>query len=174
MKTTQPINSTVYKIYSDNGLLYVGMTTDFLSNAIYDHFFGKSKLRKINIECVSQIEYASLPSEADAAVYEIYLINKLKPALNSKKRTGDALTIELPPLPFQTFYCEQMEVWKRKIQDIRSRDDRSNEIQRQIEMEKKQKRREIFKSDGLKNEDKERLYLEWLLEYYEPIRNSLL
>jgi len=105
----------LYKIYSDNCLLYIGRTKQPLQTRLHGHFFKAPMHRAINIDCVSKIEYAILPTEADMYVWEVILINQLKPPLNRDDKAHDELTLALPPLPFSEYKCKLMDKWKEQI-----------------------------------------------------------
>ena len=71
--------------------------------------------RSIDINLVTKIEYAEFKTEADMNLYEIYYINKLKPALNIDDKTKDELTITLPKVEFKLFKCHLWNRWKSQI-----------------------------------------------------------
>jgi hypothetical protein len=71
--------------------------------------------RTIDINQVSRIEYTEFPTEADMFLYEIYLINLLKPPLNIDDRAQDNLTIALPEKVFKEFECSLMDKWKLEL-----------------------------------------------------------
>lgn len=164
----------LYKIYSENCLLYIGRTKQKLQTRLHGHFFKKPIHREINIEIVSKIEYALFPTEADMNVYEVYLINKHKPPLNRDDKAKDSLTFSLPDVEFHEFSCKLMEKWKK---EIRQRDSNYIEMKRrknQIEEEKAAKRKEIYGREDLTTEEKFDLFTDWLINYYEPARNGLI
>ena len=163
----------LYKIYSDNCLLYVGRTKQPLQQRLHGHFFKKPMLREINIECVTKIEYALLPTEADLNLMEIYYINKLKPPLNRDDKAPDQLTIELPELEFQEYEYKLMDKWRKEIHERDELDAEKRRQKAQLELERQRKRREIFGCEDLTPEEKTEQYTWWLENYYEPIRNGL-
>lgn len=111
-----PKGFILYKIYDENsGLLYLGRTKQDLQSRLRGHFFKKPMHRSLNIERVTKIEYAEFPSEADMFLYEVYLINRLKPPLNIDDKAHDELTVELPEVQFNEFDCKLMEKWKDAI-----------------------------------------------------------
>jgi hypothetical protein len=71
--------------------------------------------RTIDINQVSRIEYAEFYTEADMFLYEIYLINLLKPPLNIDDKAQDNLTIALPEKVFKEFECSLMDKWKLEL-----------------------------------------------------------
>jgi len=108
---------TVYVIHGKRGPVYVGRTNQPLQNRLRGHFFGRPMHRIIDIDRVTLVESAELPTEADMYLYEIYYINKLKPPLNADDKALDGLTVGLPPLEFGPFECKLMEKWKREAAD---------------------------------------------------------
>ena len=163
----------LYKIYSENCLLYVGRTKQPLQQRLHGHFFKKPMMRDINIECVTKIEYALLPTEADLNLMEIYYINKLKPPLNRDDKAADSLTIELPELEFREYDCRLMEKWRKQIRELDELNAEKRRLKIQLEEERCQKRKEIFGRDDLTPEEKIEVYDDWLEQYYEPIRNEM-
>lgn len=164
---------TLYKIYSENCLLYLGRTKQSLQTRLHNHFFKKPMVREINIEAVTKIEAASFPTEADMYLYEIYYINKLKPALNRDDKARDELTISLPEVQFQEFHCPLMEVWREKIREADAIHKEKRRLKNEIEIEKNDKHKEIFSREDLSTEEKQALWFDWLENVYEPIRNDL-
>ena len=74
----------------------------------------------IDIFSVSHIEVAECRTEADMFLYEIYYINKYKPATNKDDKSKEELTIILPELDFQTLHNEKiMEKWKKENESSR-------------------------------------------------------
>ena len=166
-------NFTIYKIFSETGLIYIGRTKLPLQTRLHGHFFKKPMHREIDIECVTKIEYANLKTEADMFLYEIYYINKFKPPLNRDDKARDLLTIELPDVEFLEYNCPLMTKWKKQLsQNDREYYEKQNK-KRQIEEERLEMRRQIFSRTDIDIEEKRELYTTWLIEIYEPIRNSL-
>lgn len=106
---------TLYKIYYGDTLVYLGRTNQPLQTRLRGHFFKKPMHRTIDINQVSRIEYAEFPTEADMFLYEIYLINLLKPTFNVDDRAQDNLTIALPEKVFKEFECSLMDKWKSEL-----------------------------------------------------------
>ena len=106
---------TLYKIYYGDILVYLGRTNQPLQTRLRGHFFKKPVHRTIDINQVSRIEYAEFPTEADMFLYEIYLINLLKPPLNVDDRAQDNLTVSLPKTEFKEFECSLMSKWKSEL-----------------------------------------------------------
>lgn len=163
----------LYKIYSENCLLYIGRTKQPLQTRLHGHFFKKPMHREINIDCVTKIEYALFPTEADMNVYEVYLINLLKPPLNRDDKAKDALTIKLPDVEFAPFECRLMDKWKAEIHEIDRAYDDLKKKRNQLEIERRQKREEIFNDENLTPEEKRNAWGQWLVDVYEPVRNGL-
>lgn len=163
----------LYKIYSENCLLYIGRTKQPLKRRLHGHFFKAPMHRAIDIACVTKIEYAELPTEADMYVWEVILINQLKPPLNRDDKAHDTLTFTLPPLPFHPFSCDLMDKWKEQIRQRDAADNEKKKRKLQLEEERRKKRTEIFKDTSISPEEKQERWAFWLTEYYEPVRNEL-
>lgn len=112
---SEPNKFTLYKIYYDNALVYIGRTKQPLQNRIRGHLFQKPMHRTIDINQVSKIEYTELPTEADMNLYEIYYILKYKPSLNVDDKTKDDLTINLPELEWEIFTTHLWDKWLDEI-----------------------------------------------------------
>lgn len=164
----------LYKIFSENGLLYIGRTDQPLQYVLHDHFFKSPMVRAINIDCVTKIEYASFKSEADLLLYEIYYINQLKPPLNKEFKAKDHLTISLPKNPWHPFKCKSMDTWKEEIAKINILDTERTKRKKLLDKERKHKKRKIFLRTDISIKEKQELWQHWLLNYYEPIRNEIL
>ena len=106
---------TLYKIHHAKGLAYIGRTKQKLGDRLRGHFFKKPMHRFLDIESVTLIEYAELPTEADMFLYEIYLINAEKPMYNFDDKARDGLTVSLPPLGFKQWTSPLMDKWKTEI-----------------------------------------------------------
>lgn len=132
---------TLYKIYYDTELIYLGRTTMKLQDRLRGHFFKKPMMREIDINQVTKIEYAEFETEADMFVYEIFLINKLRPPLNKDDKANDDLTIELPEVEFKPYFCVLLKKWKHQIylKDIEDKNKRE-EKNRLAEIFREQKK----------------------------------
>ena len=152
---------TLYKIHYANGLAYIGRTKQKLSDRLRGHFFKKPMHREIDIEAVTLIEYAELPSVADVYCYEILLINALKPMCNHDDKAGDELSNELATLcsrlEFKPYASPLMEKWKAQIaeRDRADAEERKAEIAREIEQREMRRK----KRAGEITEDE---YFDWL------------
>lgn len=91
---------TVYRIYYDSQIVYIGRTNQPLRARIHGHVMAKPMHRTIDIRQITKIEYHSFDSEADMNLYEIYYILLYKPPLNVDDKTKDALTVSLPEVEF--------------------------------------------------------------------------
>lgn len=167
-------NYILYKIYSENCLLYLGRTKQPLNRRLHSHFFKKPMVREINIDCVTKIEYAVFPSEADMNVMEVYLINKLKPVLNRDDKARDQLTIRLPEPEFKEHHCHLIDRWREEIHLADAADQEKKQLKHQLEQEKLDKLKEIFDREDISLEEKRERWWSWLEQVYEPMRNGLL
>ena len=110
----------LYKIFynSPDGefIAYLGRTKQRINSRLRGHFKQLPMHKLIDIFSVSHIEIAECKTEADMFLYEIYYINKYKPALNRDDKSKEELTIVLPELDFKTLHNEEiMEKWKHEI-----------------------------------------------------------
>ena len=110
----------LYKIFynSPDGefIAYLGRTKQRINARLRGHFKQFPMHKLIDIFSVSHIEIAECKTEADMFLYEIYYINKYKPALNRDDKSKEELTIILPELDFKTLHNEKiMEKWKQEI-----------------------------------------------------------
>ena len=172
--STDKKNFILYKIYSEYCLLYIGRTKQPLKRRLHNHFFKAPMVRAINIECVTKIEYALFPSEADMNVMEVYYINKLKPVLNRDDKAKDGLTIHLPEVPFQEYHCDLMSKWREEIRQADAADEVKRKRKVQLEEERWAKHKEIFDRVDISLDEKREQWWKWIEEVYEPVRNSLL
>ncbi|MBQ7818615.1 MAG: GIY-YIG nuclease family protein [Bacteroidales bacterium] len=109
---------TLYRIYYEDNIVYLGRTMQPLQNRIRGHLFKKPMHRAIHIELVTKIEYATFQSQADMYLYEIYYINLWKPPLNREDRASDSLTVKLPEVEWKTFTTHLWDKWKDEIKKI--------------------------------------------------------
>jgi hypothetical protein len=109
----------LYKFYYGEQCVYLGRTSQDFKNRLRGHFFKKPMHRAININLVTKIETVVLPTQADMFLYEIYYINKLRPALNvdDKAIDGLGLTVNLPELEFQEYKLNLLDKWKLILKD---------------------------------------------------------
>lgn len=106
---------TLYRIYYGDSIVYLGRTSQPLTNRIRGHLFKKPMHRELNIEQISKIEYATFQSKADMYLYEIYFINLWKPALNRDDKATDCLTVSLPDVEWKLFQTSLWEKWEKEI-----------------------------------------------------------
>jgi hypothetical protein len=85
---------TLYRIWDNGSLIYVGRTNQKLSSRLRGHFFAKPMHLKIGINLVDYVDYAEFASVADMYVAEVYFINKLKPVLNVDDKAKDDMTYD--------------------------------------------------------------------------------
>ena len=107
----------LYKIYMGRKCVYIGITNVDLTATLRMHFFGKEDV--LDIERVSKIEYATLPSYADCLVYKTYYINFIKPLYNKSDKSRDEIshTITLPELNFIEYNNPIIEKWKEMLKN---------------------------------------------------------
>lgn len=106
-----------YKCPEGEFVAYLGRTKQRINARLRGHFRQLPMHKLIDIFSVSRIEIAECRTEADMFLYEIYYINKYKPALNKDDKSKEELTIELPELDFKTLHNEEiMKKWKREIE----------------------------------------------------------
>ena len=108
---------TLYRIYYDDHIVYLGRTMQPLQNRIRGHLFKKPMHREIYIDQVSKIEYATFKSQADMYLYEIYFINLWHPPLNKDDKATDALTVSLPDVEWKPFSTPLWGKWRKEIED---------------------------------------------------------
>jgi hypothetical protein len=87
----------VYKLYSNDDLIYVGKTND-THIRISNHLSQQPWSEKI-----SHIEFAKCNSKIDMDIYELYYINKLKPKYNKASVSKDSPTFNIDALNFKRF-----------------------------------------------------------------------
>lgn len=118
----------LYKIFYSGAdgdfVAYLGRTKQPINARLRGHFYKLPMHKLIDIFSVSRIELAECKSEADMFLYEIYYINKFKPALNRDDKAADDLTISLPELEFRPYECKLLEKWKN---DLRPRPEAGSE-----------------------------------------------
>lgn len=105
----------LYRFYYEDKIVYLGRTKQKLQDRIRGHLFSKPMHRKININQVTKIEYAEFKTAADMNIYEIYLINVLKPPLNIDDKCQDDVTVNLPPVEWNVFTTHLWDKWKENL-----------------------------------------------------------
>ncbi len=105
----------LYKIYMGHKCVYIDTTTWDLTATLRTKFFGKEN--SLDLERVSKIEYATLPSQADCFVYKAYLVNSLKPIYNKSDRARDVLSpgIVLSELNWVQYSNPILDKWKNML-----------------------------------------------------------
>ena len=114
---------TVYTIYKilygrpdgTEFVAYLGRTKQTINSRLRGHFFKLPMHKLIDIFSVTHIETATCQTEADMFLYEIYYINRFKPALNRDDKAGDELTISLPELEFSLYSCGLLDKWQGEL-----------------------------------------------------------
>lgn len=107
--------NVLYKIYIGRKCIYVGTTVGDLTATLRTHFFGKEN--SLELECVSKIEYTTLPSFADCLVYKTYYVNLNKPLYNKSDKARDELSgnVVLPELNFIEYNNPIIDKWKEML-----------------------------------------------------------
>ena len=91
---------------SEYNILYVGSTIA-LRKRVRKH----NHLPKECYDRTKHIEYFRVNNEADAKVYEVYLINKYRTPFNSEYNTGSIPTLKVDVPRWNVFNTETMNVW---------------------------------------------------------------
>lgn len=107
----------LYKIYMGHRCIYIDITTGDLTATLRTKFFGKDNI--LDLERISKIEYAILPSQADCFVYKAYLVNLIKPIYNKSDRARDMISqdIALPELNFIEYNNPIVDKWKNMLKN---------------------------------------------------------
>lgn len=109
----------LYKIYYSGTcgdiVAYLGRTKQPINARLRGHFFKMPMHKMIDIFSISKIEVAECKTEADMFLYEIYYINRFKPALNRDDKAEDELTFTIPELDFQPYNCNLLDKWKNQL-----------------------------------------------------------
>jgi hypothetical protein len=151
---------TLYKIYYDDNLVYIGRTKQRLQDRIRGHLFKKPMHKAIDINYVSKIEYAELKTEADMFLYEIYLINKYKPIFNCDDKAKDELTVTLPSIKFEQFTTPLWNKWVKEINEKESEYRENMRKEKEMEKDWRERKRNAFeelKSGKLSHEEYEKI-----------------
>lgn len=147
---------TIYKIYYDEILIYIGRTQQKLQTRLHGHFFKAPMMREIDINGVTKIEFTKFETQADMFVWEIYLINKYKPPLNKDDKAKDNLTFDLIEPEFKKFYYYKISEWRDKI-NLKDKEYEKKKQEKIMLAEVFREQRKI-KIETLPHEE----YLEWL------------
>lgn len=141
----------LYKIYYGPELVYLGRTKQSLEDRLRAHVLKKPLVREIDIELISKVEFAEFQTVADMYLYEVYLINLLKPPLNKDDKAKDSLSFTLPEVPFHEFSSNLWESWmeqkKQKSALHEQRKKRLSEIQKEISELRKKNRDGMVQPD---------------------------
>lgn len=163
----------LYKIYYGDELVYVGRTAQPLKRRLYGHFSKAPMMRHLDARKVTKIEFASLETEADLYLYEIYYINLWKPSLNKDDKSKQPLTVELPPLEFREFECELLPKWKQMAQEKADEKHRRDQKKEKLRSMLREKRMELKMDPTLSEEQKAEKLWEWRESVYEPMMAQL-
>lgn len=157
----------LYRVYYLNKIAYVGRTSQPLQTRLHGHLFKAPMMRTFNVNLISKIEFAELPTESDMFLYEIYYINKWKPALNVDDKAHDELTLCLPELNWTEFTTPLMDKWKEQLAQ-RDEEQKKHKDNREDLRKKRSQLRKDFKN-GKMSEDE---YYEALEKLEEEIREN--
>jgi integrase len=95
----------IYRLYDKNKkILYVGKTINNINSRIRSHFTnhkGYKRLNQLWRHKIKYFDYTIVENEAELGIYEIYLINKLKPEYNLKDKWKGSINFRLPKLQFE-------------------------------------------------------------------------
>lgn len=153
---SQENKHTLYRIWYDDAIVYVGRTNQPLQTRIRGHLMAKPMHRTIDINQVSKIDYHEFETEADMNLYEIYLILTLHPPLNVDDKTRDYPTVVLPAIEWEIFSTPLWEKWKQKITEDQTEYDnmrrRLREIPEEISILRAKKRERKITQDMLNDE----------------------
>lgn len=147
----------LYRVFYGEKIIYVGRTSQPLQTRLHGHLFKAPMMRTFNINLISKIEYTELPTEADMFLYEIYYINKWKPALNVDDKAHDDLTLSLPELTWAEFQTPLMTKWKEQLAEKDAKQKEHMDRKENLRKKRSQLRKD-FKA-GRMSED----------EYYEAL-----
>jgi len=140
-RQTKPRKHTLYRIYyadadGTDRVVYVGRTNMDLKDRLRGHFHQRPMHRTIDIERMTRIEYAELPTEADMNLYEIYYILTLKPALNVDDKTRDYPTVNLPDIEWREWKDKIIDKWlrdnKTRMDEFKRNEARYHELTEQM------------------------------------------
>lgn len=138
---------TLYKIFHEDTVIYLGRTKMPLSRRLYGHFFKKPLHREINIADATRIEYADFPTEADMFLYEIYFINCYHPVLNRDDKAKDELTITLPEVQWQEFESPLLQKWKGVLEERAEQERQRKALRKEFFKEKRAMKKELSEED---------------------------
>ena len=105
----------IYRFYNkEKEIIYIGKTNN-LSKRLDSHFgnYDRTLDRQRWRLKVKFYDYAKLPNAALAEIYEVYLINKIKPIYNIKNKEKGIVPLVLPELNFK-----KIELIKNKVKNF--------------------------------------------------------
>lgn len=104
----------VYKIFYQDGLVYIGRTGNLLAHRLQSHASAKT----IEFKKVKNVQYAICDTESDMMMYEVYYINKLKPRFNTFEKGAGTLNVKIPDLTFTDFDFTAAAAGCKKLFDL--------------------------------------------------------
>ncbi len=106
----------IYRYFnSKNKVIYVGLTGRPIKRRVYEH-----KTEDLQKE-TDHIDFATVATESDMRMYELYYINKYQPKYNRRDMYIDGQTLHLPELTFQP-YLEEQESENAYVSSVDKRD----------------------------------------------------
>lgn len=94
----------IYRLYDENkNIIYVGKTINEVKYRIRTHFTNQKNYKTIKQLWkykVSYFDYVKIKNKAELCIYEVYLINKIKPKYNFKDKGKGKVGFTLPKLNF--------------------------------------------------------------------------
>lgn len=111
----------IYKfIGHNNQILYVGRSVN-LPSRLDTH----ANTGLLNSDDVKEIQYAQCKTKSDSYIYEIYYIALHDPELNSKFKTYEKPSFELPELEFTTFNEFRLRPKRKEVKENTFKEDQS-------------------------------------------------
>lgn len=102
----------LYKFYNkDNELLYLGKTKNIKER------FNTHRATQTWWDEVTKIEYAKLSSGLEMSIYELYLINLLKPKYNKVDVYDEEIKITFPDIDFKNYDASKVNI-KKEMKSI--------------------------------------------------------
>ncbi|OEG61857.1 MAG: hypothetical protein BHK79_07790 [Halanaerobium sp. MDAL1] len=117
----------LYRLYNQNKkIIYIGKTENDINlriRAHFTHYKKHKKARSLWRYKARFFDYAELKNSAELGIYEIYLINKLKPEFNYMDKYKGEVRFSLPELEFEDIkpINEVLNNYKKYCQLIKSK-----------------------------------------------------
>ena len=128
----------IYRIWYGDEIVYVGRTTQQLTDRLRGHFFRHKRYIIIDINQVTKIEYQEHRTIADMYLYEVYYINMFHPRLNRDDRAPDELTVKLPAVKWTEYVPRLMDEWRERENQRRAeQEEKSKARKKEVKKEKK-------------------------------------